>query len=219
MELLSISIARSIWILSFTDLNPRGRHLSSLYPALIERYKFGTYPKTLDEFDPQEGLKLQAGLFQTSLNEPIAVDLTTYNDGFVADSRSSTSDSDLFLEDIFMWLHQEFNFSYYKEILRRKIYASELYVRMERNLKIANPELEKFARSLSLNTPGDESISFEIGGVSFWADPAKAMGVSTFRLERAEGKPFKENRYYSSAPVQTENHLELLEELEKILTS
>lgn len=57
----------------------------------------------------------------------------------------------------------------------------------------------------------------KVGRLGFWWDPVSASTQSHFQLERTIGVPFSEQRYYSRAPLQTEDHLALLEEFEEIL--
>ena len=218
MNLLRISLARSIWLFPFEDLNPRGRYWLPIYDALIKRYNFASSPQSIEDVKPNEGVKVQFGVFEKSQKEQVSVDLTIHNDGMVADTRSSTRDSDAFLEDAFNWMATDFGLSSISKLIRRKTYVSELHVYMESSLNILNPKLEEFTKHLSSRVVGYESLSFETGGISFWADPTEAGITNPFSLERLEGEPFKENRYLSKAPLQTEDHLELLEELEKILS-
>ena len=219
MKLSSVQLARSIWLFIATDLNPRGRDIFSILEEVVERYEFRSYPESIDEINTQEGVKLRAGIFMGQQNESIGVDLTIYNDGFLADTRSSTIDSDGFLDDLLVWLSKEHNFIPHKGVQRGKVYVSELYFSMEKCLYTLNPKLEKFAGLLSSKIIGYNDIDLEVGGISLWRDPGKIGRPGAFRIERQEGLPFKENRYYSAAPLQTEAHLELLEEFEKILTS
>jgi len=219
MRLLSINLARSIWMFPIAELNPRGRHLYQVYQSIIEKYRFTDYPKVISEVNLQEGIKIQNGVIEKTDKEPVSVNLTIYNDGLLAETRSSTTDSDAFLEDLLVWLSGEFDLSYEPEMIRTKVYVSELHIRMEQKLEVLNPSLEEFSKELSLKVPGYGEISLEASGISFWTDPSKVGRATPFRLERQEGMPFKENRYYSMAPLPTELHLEMLEEFERILTS
>ena len=219
MKLLSVNLARSIWFFPLAELNPRGRHLYQVYLSIIEKYRFTNYPATISEVDFQEGLKIQNGVFERTDKEPVSVSLTIYNEGLLAETRSSTADTDAFLEDLLNWLARDFNLSYEPGMVRAKIYVSELYIRMDHELKTLNPRLEEFSKELSSKVPGYGEISLEVSGISFWTDPNKIGRATPFRLERHEGMPFKENRYYSMAPLSTELHREMLEEFERILTS
>jgi hypothetical protein len=43
------------------------------------------------------------------------------------------------------------------------------------------------------------------------------IGPSSFRIDRLANSPFEEKKYFSSAPVPTEDHIQLLEEFERAL--
>lgn len=222
MKLLSVQKARSIWLLYLMDLNPRGLYDYALIAPMIEKYKFLKVPTKFEEYDLTKGCVFANGLFKRESQDDIGIDITLYNDGFVVDSRSSTEDSDAFLDDFLTWLSKDFALIPYKEILRRKLYISELWMQANKPLNALNAKLEGFAKRLSslMFTEKDHPIVFETSGIRFWTDPSlRANPPGQFTFERSLNTPFNENRYYSAAPLQTGDHLELLEELEIILGS
>lgn len=217
MKLLSIIAARSTWLFPLTDLNPRGRYIHPVVKRLPDRYEFVKYPEETE--DVKEGAKFENGKFQTSRGHAITVSLALYEWGIVGDTRSSTTDSDEFLDDMLNWLCTEFGLAPSQEMVRSKVYLSAVHIHMDGSLNLLNPNLEPFARQLSSKVVGYDPVMFETFGIMFWKDPKKTGPEFSFRLERAETEPFSQQRYFSSAPLQTETHLELLEELERILTS
>ncbi len=220
MQLLAVKQARSLWFSYLAEINPRGRNLFSLIPFIISKYKFLLFPNpnNLEDFDLQKGIKFDNGSFQKDSENNIDVALTVYNDGFIADTRSSTKDSDVFLDEFLTWMSSEFNLVQYQEVIRRKAYVSELWVHTDKSLNTLNPRLEKFAKKITSLIEGHSHhpINYESTGIIFNTDPV-LYPPGPFRFERMIDIPFAENRYYSGAPLQTEVHLELLEELESIL--
>lgn len=224
MKLLSIKQARSIWLAYLLDLNPRGLNLLSLIPPIVAKYKFQMFPNKPDELGfgkETKEIKFSGGSFQKDPQHNIGVDLTIYNDGLIADTRSSTNDSDAFLDDFLNWISLEFGLAPYQEVLRTKLYVSELWVQTDKSLVALNPKLADFAKRLTSMIVGHEHhpIAFEPCGIIFWTDPTVANPPGPFRFERLIDVPFSENRYYSAAPLKTDLHIELLTELEKILSS
>ena len=221
MKLLSIKQARSIWLVYLVDLNPRGRNVLSLIPLIVAKYKFVQSPAKPEELDLAKGVKFIGGSFHKDQQNDIGIDLTIYNDGFLADTRSSTEDSDAFLDEFLNWISTEFDLIPYQEVLRSKVYVSELWVKTDKSLNALNPKLEKFAKRITSLIVGHEHhpIAFETSGISFWTDPTVINPPGAFRFERLIDAPFSENRYYSAAPLQTDAHLEILTELERILSS
>lgn len=211
MNLLTIAGARSIWLFQIYDWNPRGRSLIPIYSSLVEKYNFQKYPK-LNEIDWQKGVKFEDGVFVNKAGEQLAINLTVYNDGVVADTRSSTIDSDYFLEEMLGYFTTAFGFPDYQLVLRKKAYASEMVVRLERPTDSINPKLRAFADRLSALLPND-NIPFR-AAINLASDPERAGTALSFRLEPAAGFPFSENRYYSLAPLPTDVHLSVLQEFE-----
>ena len=221
MELLSIVRARSIWLVDMQDLNPRGKHIESeLIEWLRDNYHFSKSPSSVSDFDPQtKTLTLTQGSFQAREEFFISVDLNIYHDGLVADTRSSTKDADAFLEDVLNLAVRDFSVVYKPEMIRQKLYLSELNVRSERPLNSLNPKLHEFARRISSMLGTQNTIPCEFASIGFWPDPASTgrVSISNFQFERKANTPFSERRYYSRAPLHTDDHLKLLDEFEDLL--
>ena len=222
MKLLSVKQARAIWLINLIDLNPRGRNILALVADIVNKYKFFKYPNPTkpEEFDLSTGIKFQSGTFMRETQPDIMVDLTVYNDGLLADTRSSTDDSDAFLHDLLTHLTDEFDFTPYHEIIRYQSYVSELFVQTTKHLNSLNSKLEKFAKLLTSMIKGHSHhpIAFETVSITFWTDQTITLPPGPFRFERIIEIPFAENRYYSAAPLQTNAHLEILDEFENILS-
>lgn len=216
MELLSVQRARSIWLFDAYDLNPRGKNLgANLIDWLKETYHFSRVPTSLTDLDETKALYYAGGQFRAH-GEPIDVELRIYTDGIVGDTRSSTDDTDAFLSHVLQSAAKEFNLPYKPEIVRRKLYVSEMTVRCIRHLAIVNPKLTEFTGKLT-HAVGAKS-PLEFASIGFWPDVVPNPGASVFRFERKWGSEFSENRYYTRAPLQTEKHLEILQQLENALS-
>ena len=91
MKLRSVKLARAIWLVNYFDLNPYGSSLVPAIPKIVQKYMFQVNPIKPDEFDLSKGVNFREGTFQIN-NRAIAINLIIYNDGLVADNRSSTDD-------------------------------------------------------------------------------------------------------------------------------
>ena len=219
MKLLSVNLARSVWLGHISDLNPRGLNVYSLViPSLIEAYKFKKYPLPQEVLDDSVGIKFENGEFITKKDNPIRVNLTFYNDGLIADTQSSTDDTDDFLDEVLTHYSEDFDAPRYEDVITRRNYVSQIYVTTDKSLELINPKLKEISNYLSKNVVGFEEVSYETGGISFWANQKRRTNPIAFSLERAIYSPFSENRYYSVSPLQTEKHLKLLSKLESILS-
>lgn len=219
MELLNIVRARSVWLFDITDLNPRGKNVEEdLIVWLKDAYSFSKAPSSPQDLDESKALVFTGGNFQARDEYFINVELRIYSDGVIADTRSSTEDSDAFLKDVLESVTKEFHLSYSPEIIRKKLYTSEVNVRTKCNLNRLNPKLTELNQKFGTMIGRDQ---VELAGISFWTDQVilQPQVPLQFRFERKINTPFSENRYYSSAPVQTSQHLELLTDLEKIITA
>jgi hypothetical protein len=218
MELLNVVKARTVWLFDISDLNPRGKSIEEdLIDWLKDAYNFTKAPSSPQDLDESKALVFTGGSFQVREEYFINVDLRIYNDGLIADTRSSTEDSEAFLKDMLESAAKEFNLVYSARMIRKKLYTSEIDVRTEGHLHNLNPKLETFIYRLAQIT-GQSRI--EVAGISLWPEtmvlhPQIPM---QFRFERKLNAPFSENRYYAVAPVQTSQHLELLNDLEKIIS-
>lgn len=145
------------------------------------------------------------------------MDLRIYNDGIVADTRSSTEDTDKFLQDVLDTFAKEFNLPIRNEIIRKKLYHSELIVKTDKSLAFLNPRLSEFTTKLIALT-GVKNSALEPSGIKFWALDTGNLQLSEFIFERQLGSMFAEQRYWSKAPLATSQHIEMLVLLESIVS-
>jgi hypothetical protein len=212
MELLHVRRARAIWLVDVRDLNPRGLVLGPILSAIKDRYKFQKAPTTPEELtgNTPQGVIFGEGSFSYK-NKEYGLVATLYTDGFVVDTTVSTRASDAFLEDLLLFLRSEFGFAYNPKIIQKKNYVSELVVTIQEPFDQALQAYSLLMDRLNEST----GVIYRPFGFTLSADPLLgARKPADFRLERELGKPFEEKRYYSLAPLQTDEHLKMLQELE-----
>lgn len=211
MKLLSVGLARSLWLLDTNELNPGGKDLyKHLFPALIEDYKFKTHPKFGD--DISQGMKFTNGEFVKEDGTVLVVNATIFSDGLGAETYSSTKDSDEFMEEVLASL-PDLGFAYEANMIRHRAYVSQLNVKCSKRLDALNPKIADFARRLS-----PAGTIFDFSAVEFWPDQTRTLKPASFSLQRKIGDPHDSDRYWSQAPLPTEEHLELLQEFEALLS-
>jgi hypothetical protein len=221
METVNVRTARSVWLLDTRDLNPRGLSQLQLLSAVKDRYHFLGWPKTQEELSwttaSPKGIKFTDGTFVID-NQARSVSVTFYNDGIIADTGSSTVHSDAFLADVLSFAAQHFGIEYRSEIVHRKQYHSELIVRAGHDLATACDKISNLAIKFSaLVDP--TGAPFQWYGFELRRDPSIPVGPipPAFKFEREALRPTSDNRYYSAAPLQTEDHEHLLQEFETIM--
>jgi hypothetical protein len=220
MKLKSVMMARAIWLFDIQDLNPKGKSIfPEVFDWLKDQYHFAKFPKSIDERDQQGGWAFSEGDFQVKEEVFIGADLGIYNDGLVATTRSSTNDSEAFLANVLELICKDYSLTFDSQMIRRKMYLSEINVTAEGSLSLINPALSEFARKISSVLTLEGGLGFQPTGIIFGSDqtitPISKQLFAGFYLERKVGAPFSENRYYSKAPLPTDQHLGLLEEFER----
>lgn len=217
MKVLSVSIARSISLIPTTHFNPKGRNIIPMLDAIKERYSFPTVTPLEKVFGPeQESMKFDHGSFMGKDTIPIDVSFAIHNDGLVADTNSSTEDSDLFLEDLLAWLSNEYDLVSQNELPIKKLYLSELYFTLDKIPQFLSDQVDAFAQKASDVIKNKKVGKFDFQGISLGTNPELSEKPLIIRLEREVNTVFSENRYFSSAPLETKDHLSLLENLETI---
>jgi hypothetical protein len=228
MKLIHVRQARSVWLFDLQDLNPKGKDvLEDLIDWIKDTYTFVVAPDLEKALPPPtkdgistlspSGLVFQRGRYQVREDSFIEiVSLTLYNDGIVIDTTSSTQDADQFAVDLLSRASKEFMLAYEPDMIRRHMYLSSLIVRADVSLNAFNPNLAIFAEKIS-QALGSGGSKFQFAALGFWSDPNDNGVHRTFSFMPQAGKTFAEHRFYSEAPLRTEDHLRLLEELELIL--
>ncbi len=214
MKLLSISSARAIWLIPTNFVNPSGLFILPIIAAIKERYQFRSSTIDKPPANDNEGIKFEAGAFSSDEGE-LLVNLTIHNDGFVAETRSSTKYSDLFLEDLMNWSAQQYRLADYRSLDIKKIYANEVYVQFDKSVGLFNEKLSPFFESIS-NLVGDKYTGpLGFTGLTLGTDMTRSPRALNFKIERQTNTALEENKFYSFAPIQTEPHVQILEQLEE----
>ena len=212
MKLLSVQLARAIWLADANEFNPRGLNMfAQLVPIWVERYGFKVYPKMGD--DPSDGMKFSQGEFKSEALEPLVVSATVYNDGIIADTFASTKDSEDFLDEMLKSL-PEFGLVYEPEMIRQKHYLSQVFIRTSARVVAVSEKLNMLASKVS-ETSGQP---FYLGAFEFWPDQTQSRKPANFSFQKKTGSSPADDRYWSQAPLSTNKHLEMLQELESILS-
>lgn len=148
-------------------------------------------------------------------------DLSIYSDGVIAAAPAGTDITSGIVDDLFRFVEQEYDFEMTSPQELRH-YESALVVELPENiasrftaLYSLSQDLSEFQRSYGL---GDHN--FEFARIGSFVDPTRRTGRVPlgFNLERREGEPYSDNRWYCSAPLKTEDHLTALANFEAALS-
>lgn len=221
MKLTAVLGAKAIWLFDLNLLNPKGLSYKPLLDGFKDRYKFSVAPNHMLDRDENNkgGLTFDQGEFHTKDGRDIYVSLKVFNDGLVGSTSSSTNDTTEFLEDIRLFVQLE-GFSIPPDEKIGKSFTSTLQVESEAPLLAINPQLERLIQFIESRvvTMDGRPREFQVTGLALWSeDASKNYAPSTFKFERKLGLPFFANQFFTEAPLQTHEHLELLEDLERLL--
>ncbi len=215
MRVSAVILARVIWFLEVVDLNPRG---TVFYPnivrALVERYGFQKSPQKVEDFDETKGVTFEQG----TTNQLNIDKLVIYTDGIQLDTASSTEDSDRILEEALRWATQSLGLKFNADMVKRKAYVSQFTFYSDAPILQIHPVLQSISAKVGETVSENLRLPslFEPIGILWGLDPeAQRMPVFSFSIERRQGKPFSEGKYFSAAPLPTDTHMGLVEEFEK----
>ncbi|MGH9736752.1 MAG: hypothetical protein ACRD8A_19445, partial [Candidatus Acidiferrales bacterium] len=212
-------MARSIWLFEYTRLNPKGLYLQPMIEALTARYTFAKAPQNLLDLT-DNALAFKSGKFVNSKGVAVLVKFSIYDDGIIGETVASTDDSTEFLNDVASWAKEEFGLQVPSNA--RKAYASQIVFECDAPLLALSPKIAQLLRSVQARyQPLDgKPREFDFTGLSFWTeDVTKPLAPSMVKIERKIGPSFAQNMYFSQAPFETRSHIELLMELEALLTT
>jgi hypothetical protein len=216
MRLSAVLLARYYGLIQIDDLNPNGTvYFPEVVAALVERYGFLKFPKTLEEFDEAKGIEFGGGRIGKNVIDKLMI----YNSGIYIDTQADTSTSQTIWYELLDWAIGRFGLTFRPEMVTRVAYVSHVTFHSDAPILAVNPVLSKIAKRVSGEVAENFKLDLEYVpttiGLSFDTLSTK-FGVAGFSVQRREGVSFWENKYFSSAPLRTTLHLELLEELEKV---
>lgn len=217
MKLSAVLLARYYGLIQIDDLNPDGTvYYPEVVSALVERYGFMKFPKTLEEFDGSKGIEFVGGKAGKYAIEKMVI----YNSGIYVDTLANTTVSEAIWYDLMQWAVGKLGLAFRREMVSRAAYVSHVTFHSDVPVLAVNPMLSKFAKRVSDEVRANfkEDLEFEPTTVNISFDTLSTkFGVANFSVQRREGVAFWENKYFSSAPLKTDVHLELLEEWEGML--
>jgi hypothetical protein len=195
---------------------PGGVYLPDFIQSITARYGFISGPTNPLEA-ASSGAKFQHGRFIVDDTPAVIKELAVYNDGIIVDA-FNTRVADLMLDDFFSWTTEIFKLRE-RRTQNPRTYTSVVVVEFER---AAERALGKFTQvsellSKSLSSAYGWNYEYNLQRIAFAVDPKTIPPLrnTQFFMERRLQAPYAENRWFSGAPMQTEEHLRLLEAIER----
>ena len=197
---------------------PQGVYLPDFVSAIAARYSFASVPSNLTEA-AKSGAKFETGKFMLD-GSPVAIkELAVYSDGLICEAHD-TRFADLVLDDFLKWATDTFKLQERLSPVRRT-YTSALVCIFEKSVEFGLGKLSTVCDLLSkaLSDAYGWKYQYNLNRLAFTVDPMAIphLRSTNFIIERRLQVPYSENRYFSIAPLKTEEHVKLLETIEREL--
>jgi hypothetical protein len=217
MKVISTLYAQAI---RFGTLRPsKGNSLYgiNLVRAFEERYGFLESPKTVADFDVSKGITFLHGFFEDKV---VIEKAMLYNNGILIETKSTTDDCINIIADIVVWANQNASFIFEEDHSSPKMYLSHFEVEAGVNLQRISDKFQLLSDEINryMISYGEVGRDYKFSSLAFQLDPTSASPMP-YKFERRAHQPFGSNLYFSSAPLKTEDHLALLNSLERLFIS
>ena len=193
-----------------------GLNEQKVIDATSQRYHFSKTPNlsvSRAELE-QTGIVFELGFLETEVEEVTIDRLSIYNDGMVVRA-NKTEHAETFFNDVAEWLIKDYGC---RQVRRKPHYVSEIVVDFERPAANVLNNYEKIANILLSNVNENReatAVAFNAFSIEF-VTKSKSAAMPKFVIERREGTSVENERYFCSAPLTTERHLQVLEEIERL---
>jgi hypothetical protein len=218
MQLASVLLARYFGLIQIGELNLNGAlYYPELVKALVDRYGFVKYPTNFESLDESKGVEFIGGRSGRRVIEKLMIlDTGVYLDTTV----NTTVSRELWLE-LMEWAVQTFGATFQPAMIKRQVYVSHVTFQSDIPVLAVNPILAKIGQLITAEVERNYGRHLEyeptLVGIHLDMESIK-LGTAPFTVQRREGVPFAENKYFSSAPLETDLHLELLKIWEQAMS-
>ena len=188
--------------------------IPDLVHEVQKRYRFWEIPQGPEQINTNQGLKFGYGRY----NGTTIITFSVFVNGFTVQGEAHTDILNGFLDDFIGWSSNKYDLRYKTMKPVDEIFISAVEVKVQPAMvDKLNPFL-KLTETLSkmVAAYGITALPYEVVGVIIDTDATVSKPIRTgrFIFERRVETPFESYLFYSSAPVKTGEHLELLKTLE-----
>jgi hypothetical protein len=213
MKIMAIKQARFISLFDVDELVPSGLiSMSRLVPIIASRFEFQKNAPPEEGEGKSKGFEFFDGVWNGTPIPRLAI----FNDGIIIETRISTSKSREVLEQALHWASTELGIRVTSDIMRRLRYLSVLSFQSEAPVLGFSP-LENAIRSVSASLSSITGRQRAYGGTRIDIDIDRSSDkepIAPFTIQTLALEPFESHRYFSQAPLPTEEHIALLERFE-----
>lgn len=214
MKLSAVTLARVLAFIETFDLGSGGKvFYPDLIAALVERFRFQTFPRKAEDLDEQKGVKFLEGQWNGISVPKVEI----YWNALILDTQSSTLESERILEEALVWVSEKFKLNYRPDMISRRRYLSNLTFYSDHNLLGLHAALPRLTSSLhdKVKEITGHDLAYEATRLDVdFSRYDRQMPIAIFTIQRRSETPFPENKYFSEAPLPTDIHIKILEEFE-----
>jgi hypothetical protein len=219
MKIVAVEQGRVLDLVPIEEIRPEGGiYLPALVNGLLQRYGFISGPKDLTEV-ATAGAKFLHGHFPVNGEDVVVRELGFYSDGMIVDCHNTTF-ADAILDDFFKWAGETFKLRE-RQTPAQRTYTSVIVFDFDKAIEPILGKLLGITGMLSESLRAAYGWEYEYGlqRLAYQVDPTavKLLRNTLFFIERRLNVAFSENRYYSGAPLRTEQHMALLAAIEQEL--
>jgi hypothetical protein len=216
MKVVATEAGRVLDLVPLEELRSRrGVYFPDFVNAIVSRYGFVTPPASLQE-SMKSGAKFEIGKFTVNGEDVVIKELGIYNDGLICEAFDTTF-AELALDDFMQWAADTFGLQERTSPIQRT-YTSALVCIFDKAIEAGLGKLSGICELLSraLNASYGWDYQFSLSRLAFNVDPKAipTLRATNFILERRVQADYSENRYFSIAPLKTDEHIDLLRRLE-----
>jgi hypothetical protein len=157
-------------------------------------------------------------------DRPISIKQLSIGHNGISVNSQDTEAADKIIDHIFSLLNTNLKFRF--NGLQRK-YFSALVVQFDRDFESSIHRISELQAIIMDAVGKSDPTQMAFKRLAFGPEsPGTFLNVdldnidkTDYLIERRAGQPFSENRYFSSAPLQTQKHIQTLEQIEKALAA
>jgi hypothetical protein len=216
MKVLTIKQARFIALFDVDELMPLGlTPMSKIVPTIASRFEFQgfTTPNNGQDKDSSKGFEFSDGIWDGTPVPRLAI----FNDGIIVETRISTSRSREIFTESMDWAKRELGLKVGEDILRRLRFLSILTLQSKAPLLNPSVAISNAADRMAAAMEAITGREREYSGIRIDIDfdrSADKESIAGLTIQTLALEPFQSNRYFSQAPLPTDEHIALLEQYE-----
>ena len=217
MKLREIKNGQCIRFMSVTPGTGSTLYGINLVRAFESHFGFLEGPKTVEQFNLQNGVTFRHGLFD---KKHVIDKAMIYSNGLLAEGAIPTDACFDFISNVVEWATEEAGLIIEPTPAHPILYNSTVHVEatldLEKNIKGISAIGDLIAQKI--NGYGGNFRRFEMSGIHFQSGTT-TTGPTPFKFERLAGVDMESNLYFSTSPLTTKDHLEIIQAIERAFTS